>query len=208
MKKVLLIVLFVLTFALGHFRVAERGNSNLVSAIETPRPSPRPVYAQKETLPEDEQGIVADEVPQVAAAPVLPGAYFPQSKVISSIELEGKRKGETRRLKVVETSLKQPFVLIEETYLGQGIDKQLIDQSAMVANQVLLRLPEDLSEKEFSDLLTEAGAVAVQPAGYSVLATFTARPEEPLALEAFIAKVKELSLVEVVIEPNYLRQII
>lgn len=178
---------------------AKLSSEKISSALEVEKVSPSPATGER---------TVQDEVISKASAPVLPSGFFPNAEVISSVEIAGDSPDESKIIKVVETKMEQPYVRIVETFVGRGPSKQLVGQAAMVANQVLLGIPNGINEGAFVEILVQAGAEDVRKVGAGLLATFTARPEDPLALDAFIAKVREVSKVDVVIEPNYLRKII
>lgn len=139
-------------------------------------------------------------------APRMQQEFFPRAKVISSITLPGKKVGEVLVIKTLETDLKQPFVRVEETYIGEGPTRQMVDQAAMIANQILVRRPKDVLEADFVTILEKAGAIALKKMTSGYLVTFQARPEDPQALDSYMEKVRTLAPATL-IEPNYVRKI-
>lgn len=161
------------------------------------------------------QGFAIPQLPQAAepASPVkseepprMQQEFFPRAKVISSITLPGKKAGQVLVIKTLETDLKQPFVRVEETYVGEGSSRQMVDQAAMIANQILVKRPNELPEGEFVSILEKAGAIALKKMSSGYLVTFQARPEDPQALDSYMGKVRALSP-GIFIEPNYVRKI-
>ena len=117
---------------------------------------------------------------------------------------EGERVVET-----LETNMKQPYVRIERIF-KKNLDGKLLAQGevAMVANQVMLQRPETLEPQAMDKILREAGAREVRDLGNdSFLATFDARPEDPLALDGYLKQVKEVAGADVPVEPNYIRKL-
>jgi hypothetical protein len=163
------------------------------------------VQEKKQEPPQEEAFKVEPHVEPSAVA--VPPEYFPGAPVIATVTLEGKKTGETIVLKTVETDLKQPYVRIEETYRGTGKDRHLIDQAAMVANQVLVRKPAEATEEDFLEVVRGAGATDLKKMSSSYLVTFPARPEDPQALDAFMERLRLASQGKIVMEPNYVRKI-
>lgn len=136
---------------------------------------------------------------------VAPSSYFPHAKIVSLVE-EKLSDGTVRVLKTVETTMKEPYVRIVEIYKGSRDEANRVDQVAMVANQLLLQLPQGMTEQKFYEGLVSAGASHVKKVGEDFLATFSAQPENPRALDEFMARVKKAVGTEVVVEPNYVRK--
>jgi hypothetical protein len=144
---------------------------------------------------------------QSSGANLLPKRFFPESPVVSVLE-SSTANGEILVVKTVETKREQPFVRIEETYrIGAGGQRELVDQVAMVSNQLLVDRPEAISEKDFFSLLQTAGAQSMKKTGLAYLITFPAEPSNPKALESFREKVLAVSGGAIVVEPNYIRRI-
>lgn len=163
-----------------------------------------------------EEAEAATAAPEASALPmvVLPAqgsgdsGYFPGASVVASTEELSDEEGEVRVVKTLETDLSERFVRLVETYRKEGEDRVLERQEAMVANQLLLRKPDGAAEDEFLAGLQQAGALEVKVVGGGYLATFESRPGEPNALNLFRERVREVLGTSVVVEPNYIRQLI
>jgi hypothetical protein len=113
-----------------------------------------------------------------------------------------------RVIKTVETSRKERYIRVEETYTGGAINAAgLVRESAMVANQLLTQRPEAMAEESFVRILGETGAAEIKKIGDAFLVTFRAEPENPRALDGYIAKLKA-ALGSAVVEPNYIRHLL
>jgi hypothetical protein len=209
MKKITL--LFVLALSLGALWVSggkrvleeEVSRSALGRTAETAASvgaAPQASASPAETV---------DSVRAISSVPVRPSAYFPGARVLSSVTVEGRHRGEVLVIKTVETEMNEPYVRIEETYreAAGGAGRELVNQAAMVANQILVSRPQGVDEQTFVNVLFSAGAVDVKKRGAGYLATFPAAPEDPRALDSFIERVRESSGVALVIEPNYIRRL-
>lgn len=158
---------------------------------------------------ESSRGEVAvGALPDAAALPaVAPRSIFSHAKLISRVESEPDEAGRVKVIKTLETNMKQRFVRLEETYVeGKAVLQNLVEQTAMVANQLLTQKPAAMAEERFVQLLGETGADEVRKVGDSFLVTYHAEPDNPLALDAYISRMK--SAVEgLVVEPNYIRRL-
>lgn len=158
-----------------------------------------------ETLAEVEQAQPSVVLPAQGA----PGAaFFPEATVVATWAGPVDEDGYHKVVKTLETDLTHPFVRLVETYAVEGELEVLQSQVAMVANQLLLQRPENVSEALFLTALQGAGAIDVKPVGAGYLATFEARPAEPNALDVFRDRVREAVGTETVVEPNYIRKLI
>ena len=136
-----------------------------------------------------------------------PRSYFPKAKVVARVREQPQADGRFREWETIETSMKEKYVRVERTFLPDANGKlQTVAEAAMVANQVLLMKPAELEVARFEEILRQAGAIDLKPVGAAFLATFPARPQDPRALETYIARVKELAQVDFPVEPNYLRK--
>jgi hypothetical protein len=130
--------------------------------------------------------------------------YFPHAPEVSRVEIPRGEESEVRR--IVKTELAEPYVEIRERYQQKNGQAVIVAQEAMVANQVLLPKPSE-GVSEASAKLYSLGAVKVQEKGASLLVTFRGDPNDPLALEGFLAKVKSAFPEVAAIEPNYIRKL-
>ena len=133
---------------------------------------------------------------------------FDGANVVSSVTEPGPVEGQETTTKIVETNLKQPYVTLEEIYDTVDGKKVMIDQRAMVSNQLMLQMPDGVTEEAFFAALRQAGAVELRAIDGAVIATFEARPNEPKALDGYLARVKEILGANVTVEPNYVRKLI
>ena len=129
--------------------------------------------------------------------------YFPKARIISQVEAGGGREEEKHVIKIVETKMQQPYVRLEETYSG----KELVDQLAMVANELIVQKPEAMADTQFTDILARAGAVSVRRAGENFVAVFPADPDNPKSLDGFIRAIRAAAPTDFWIEPNFIRKL-
>jgi hypothetical protein len=133
--------------------------------------------------------------------------FFPSVKVVAKVVDPAQADGRFKEFETVETSMKERYVRVERTLIPDGAGKlRLVSEIAMVANQILLMRPEALDAAKFQEVLRQAGAIEVKPVGEAFLATFEARPQDPKALDSYIAKVREVAQTDISIEPNYIRK--
>lgn len=223
MKKLLLVLALVIVVVF----VVSRGN--------TPAPTAGDEVSQKSSAPESESkpapsGLAALWPKKEAAAPSAAPAvsqpvdereagsvskreaptavYFPNAPIVSSITEDGPKPGQTTTTKTLETKLSPPFVRVEQTYAMKNGVNTLVEEKAMVSNQLLLKQPARVPQESFLSALRQAGASDTKIMGAAVLATFPARPEDPKALDDYLARVRGIVGPDVTIEPNYLRKII
>lgn len=156
---------------------------------------------------------VIEEEPASGAEPAaqalpLP-SFLPQARVIASVTGPEASDGRRVLVQTVETNMNDRYVRVERVIaptLSGGT--QVLEETAMVANQLLLVKPENMAAYDFLDMLGRAGAERVkelQGGGY--LATFSADPSDPMALDTYKARVQELAGVEITVEPNYIRKL-
>jgi hypothetical protein len=140
--------------------------------------------------------------------PVIP-TFFPKAKVIAEVADPVDAQGRQRVIQTVETSMKEPYVRVERTFVKKatGGRHQVGGEVAMVSNQLLLEKPDSLDKATFETLLRQAGAKDVTEIGDAFLATFAAEPRDPHALDTFVSRVKEVAGADVTVEPNYLRKL-
>jgi len=179
-------------------RLASKDSNLVVDEVE-----------QKSSATEAPKASEPEEESEASVSPssiISPSSFFPDAKVISSVWVEGNKPDEKILIKTVETEMKYSFVRIEEVYKGSGSEGSMIDQAAMIANQVLIQNP-GVSEEIFAAGLKAAGAIETKSLQSATLVTFEARPEDPQALESYIARLRQVLGKEIVIEPNYVRKI-
>ncbi len=207
MKRIILLagILFALTLILrdqsevgGSGEVAELKWPSAIEQLRSPAKNFEEPLAT-EVLEEETAGAEAESVP----------AFFPQSIVISSVSDPERDDGSQRVIENVETTMRDKLVRVERLVqpLADG-GSRVVEEVAMVANQLMLQKPVGMASYMFLDLLSQAGAVEVKELdGDAFLATFRAQPDNPRALEAHTAKVQELAGVDIAMEPNYIRKI-
>lgn len=207
MKRIILLagILFALTLILrdqsqvgSGGEVAELKWPSAIEQLRSPAKSFEEPLAT-EVLEEEAVGEGAESVP----------AFFPQSIVISSVRDPERDDGSQRVIENVETTMRDKLVRVERLVqpLADG-GSRVVEEVAMVANQLMLQKPVGMASYMFLDLLSQAGAVEVKELdGDAFLATFRAQPDNPRALEAHSAKVQELAGVDITMEPNYIRKI-
>lgn len=213
MKKSIVIIagLLILAWAMGGRPLPFLGKQEELAATSPPTvvdQIEQKFAATKHSPNEEPQK--APEQEESSMAPfnlISPASFFPDAKVISSVWIDGKRPDEKILIKTVETDMKYSFVRVEEVYKGSGADRSLIDQAAMIANQVLIQRPDDISDENFLAGLRAAGAIESKPMQSAFLVTFEAKPEDPQALESYVARLRQVLGKEIVIEPNYVRKI-
>lgn len=138
---------------------------------------------------------------------VTPRLLWPNARVISRVEMEPDAQGRVKVIKTVETRMKQKYVRIEETYVNGRVESaNLVQQNAMVANQILAQKPRAMGEERFVQILGESGAHEIKKIGDNFLVTFTAQPQNPQALDSFLTRVKA-AVSGLVVEPNYIRRL-
>ena len=140
--------------------------------------------------------------------PVIP-TFVPKAKVVAEVADPVDAQGRQRVIETVETSMKEPYVRVERTFVKKatGGRHQVGGEVAMVSNQLLLEKPDSLDKATFETMLRQAGATDVTEIGEAFLATFAAEPKDPRALDGFMSRVKEVAGSEVTVEPNYLRKL-
>lgn len=226
MKKALAFLLVV--FALGFFflgngkgergrRAPASGETASLFAAEAPAAKEKSggaAAALAAAVAEPAEG--RDEISVRAAAPAPPSAetfleykgMFAEAPVISSVTEYGPEPGQETVSRVVETSMKLPFVKIREIYEERDGKRILVDQRAMVANQLMLQRPAGVPEEDFFAALRSAGAKEIKPVADAVVVTFESRPHDPKALDDALSRVRAALGVDVVIEPNYIRKLL
>jgi len=135
--------------------------------------------------------------------------FFPKAKVIASVSDPERDDGSHRVIENVETAMRNQLVRVERI-LQPSSDggSRVVEEVAMVANQLLLQKPYGMAAYIFLDMLSQAGALEVKELeGNAYLATFDAQPGNPRALDSYTARVQELAGVEIAVEPNYLSKI-
>lgn len=209
-SMMLVAALYVLRLGHGHRPLevwSENREASAESAARMLAPGTGSALAAPglETLAEVEQAQPSVVLPSQGA----PGsAFFPEATVVATWASPVDEDGYHKVVKTLETDLTHPFVRLVETYAVEGELEVLQSQVAMVANQLLLQRPENVSEAFFLSALQGAGAIEVRPVGAGYLATFEARPTEPNALDFFRDRVREAIGTEAVVEPNYIRKLI
>ncbi len=151
---------------------------------------------------------VPDEVMPTPAVDVP--VFFPRARLIARVSDPVDSSGRSRIIETVETSMKQPYVRVERTVvMGENGKAEVKSEVAMVANQLLLQKPLSFEKEPFLDALQKAGADEVKEIAESTyLATFTARPNDPRALDDFVSRVREMAGADsMTVEPNYIRKI-
>ncbi|RZA06105.1 MAG: hypothetical protein EOP11_11175 [Proteobacteria bacterium] len=224
MKRLLLLLLLVLALAWSFRFGAEsgrRGQREGRQAIEVDGEKQNlkvatgagaPANRAKEKL----ATVINDALDLRAAAPARPviekpaeyRGMFADAPVISSMTEYGPEPGQETAIRIVQTKMKQPYVKIREIYEERNGQRTLVDQQAMVANQLMLQRPAGVGSASFLSALRGAGAVDLKPAGDAVVATFESRPHDPKALDDYMARVREILGTEVTIEYNYIRKLI
>jgi hypothetical protein len=204
-----IVLALAILLSLGVFLFSEE-EKQLTKLEETDQVSVSSSAAQRApAITKEEQRALEEqqkETVQEESNIVAPKRYFPGAKVLSRIEIPS-ANGEIRVLKTVETNLKEPYVVVEELFQGSTVAANLIDQSAMVANQLLVAQPEGIEVERLFLALRSAGAVEIHKSGDNFLATFAALPDDPRALEQFKERLLASADFELVIEPNYIRKI-
>ena len=77
-----------------------------------------------------------------------------------------------------------------------------------MANQLMLQRPEAQGKEEFLHSVRRAGAIEIKELADDIfLATFTAEPENPRALDAYVSRLREVAGAEISVEPNYIRKV-
>ncbi len=206
----LLILALLLGTALFFF-VKTQGGGEQIFSVDG-------VTVQDEIQQNSASAIPAEEVSALAAAPQQAGEreaanervlaarslYFPHAPEVSRTEISRGDGKEVRR--IVKTNLHEPYVEIRESVQRKNGQEMIVAQEAMVANQVLMPKPtEDLTD--VTTKLYSLGAFRVQEKGASLLVTFRGDPNDPMALEGFLAKVKAAFPDIAAIEPNYIRKL-
>lgn len=227
MKKTTL-VLFLIAVSLVVFtRALRKGEDTLIRAVDHSgdlsgkATADAATSAPEATTPaaaaDGTRAIAGDVVESYASAPMAPVMpsmpaksmlMFEGAPVISSVTEAGPAEGQEKTTKIVETNLKQPYVTLEEIYDTVDGKKVLIDQRAMVANQLMLQMPDGVAEEAFFAALRQAGALELKALDGAVIATFESRPNEPKALDGYLSRVKEILGANVTVEPNYVRKLI
>jgi hypothetical protein len=195
-----LLVVYALSRAPGEPLATSPAEVPAAGSLESPALAPAEASA----------GEARDEVAAAPAAEASPvPAFFPKARVVARVLDAEDAHGRQRMLETVETSMKEPYVRVERTFQrdARGALHELRNGVAMVANQLLLQRPEATGVAEFERRLRRAGAVDVKELGEATLATFPARPQDPRALDAIMARVREVAGAGVTVEPNYLRRL-
>jgi len=209
MKRISITIasLLVTLALLNHLRVRERGAGE--PAAKTVEQGQEESDEQTVVLPSQAPAEEArDEVPAVNAAPAASGGfvptYFPKAKIVARVADPADAQGRRRVIETVETNMKERFVRVERTFRADG--KPASAEVAMVANQLLLEKPAAVAVGDFVVALKKAGALEVKQIGEAFLATFSSKPEDPRALDAYLSRVKEVAGADVTVEPNYIRK--
>lgn len=208
-KLLLLLALFVAALWLVPERKREdagRTESDSVSATTAApaRPEPEAEAVTPAAAPDD--GVADRQDEEHPNLIVAPRRFFPEAKVVARVE-ERAAGGEFRVIKTVETGMSEPYVVVEELFRGGESPENLVEQTAMVANQLLVAPPEGVGDERLLAALRKAGAVEIKKVGASYLATFPAFPDDPRALDKFKERLVASADFEPVIEPNYIRKI-
>jgi len=151
-----------------------------------------------------DEKLLATPVTESEESEAIVPTFIPQSKVLASVSDPPDAEGRQRVIESVETGMREPYVRVVKILVAGSA--QIESEVAMVANQLLLEKPADLTSGVFVELLKSAGAVNVKAVGEAYLATFTARPEDPRALDGFMARVHEVAGADINVEPNYIRK--
>ena len=203
--------LLLLALAVG-YSIQRGGLSSALNTLPQQSEARRP-----SGLPTGTATMISDTVETESAAPVmvaeeeipavLPRLYFPDAKVIARHVSEPDAEGRVRVTKTVEA--REKLVRIDEVYEGGSADPDhLMDQVAMVANEVLAQRPDSMGEAEFLSLLERVGALKVKKTGAAFLVTFTAEPRDPRAVESFRERLSAELPPGAVVEPNYIRRLL
>jgi hypothetical protein len=227
MKKMLVLLLLVAGLAFA-FRAWKGGDQRDLASLNEEAPAAAGERAKETAAAPVAAPAVAsvasaaeaptsqDQLESRASAPVRPSAekfveykgMFADAPVISSMMEYGPEPGQETATRIVETKMKQPYVKIREIYEERNGARVLVDQQAMVANQLMLQRPAGVEESVFFEALRSAGAKELKTVGDAVVATFESRPHDPKALDDYLARVRELVGAEVTVEPNYIRRLI
>lgn len=190
----------VLTFALGIYLSGHNHSVDKAPVEESEAAAVPAALPQGAADTAEEDALSAD----AQAIPV----FFPKANVVAKVADPVDAGRRQRVIETVETGMKEPYVRVERVFERRnGGARQVGGEIAMVANQVLLEKPEALDRATFERLLRSAGANKVEPVGDAFLATFTAQPADPRALDTIMNRVKEVAGAEVTVEPNYLRKV-
>ncbi len=209
MRKLLLALAVLLALGVALWpeneeKLAEKTETDAVSvSASAPQRGPAITAEQQKRLEEQQQD---SQTTESASNVVMPRRYFPDAKIVSRVEVPG-ANGELRVLKTVETTMAEPFVVVEEVFQGTAKLENMIEQSAMVANQLLVAPVEGVTEERLVGAIQRAGAVDVKKSGENFLATFPALPDDPRAVETFKQRLIASADFELVIEPNYIRKL-
>jgi hypothetical protein len=212
MKKLLFLAMaLALVFVLWRkpeVRPTAQESTLAAEQVRSVAAAPAPAAGETEAV----QAAATEAAPTGAAGEALPAVapakLFPHARVVAQVEVAGERPGEVRVIKTVETNRKERYIRVEETYTGGAINAAgLVRESAMVANQLLTQRPEAMAEESFVRILSETGAAEIKKIGDAFLVTFHAEPENPRALDAYIARIKA-ALGSAVVEPNYIRHLL
>jgi hypothetical protein len=209
MKRKILVLLMLLGF--GYIYWGTTSRQHFASAVvreETTLIHAAPLAAAKNIAQEKlAEASLAAAAESEALPPMAPARLFPGAKVISFVESAADAQGKVHVIKTLETKMKQKFVQVVETYIdGEASEANLVEQHAMVANQILAQKPEAMTEDRFLRVLGETGASDIKKVGESFLVTFQAEPQNPHALDGFLARVRG-SADGLVVEPNYIRRL-
>lgn len=208
MKRKIVIVAMALSLAYAFWQKGEKQEVSVITdEVHTVNGSVKiqasAAPAEAGTRFEEADGGQGAKSPEGEALPVIaPRLFFPKAKVVSKEESPVDANGRTHVIKTLEE--RERLIRVEETYEAST----LVDQIAMVANQVLAAKPDSLADDQFLGILERAGAQDVRRAGESYLVTFRAEPLNPHALEDFMAKLKTAFNGEAIVEPNYIRRLL
>lgn len=93
--------------------------------------------------------------------------FFPDAKVVAQEEKPIDSQGRFERVKIVETDFKYPFIRIVETIQKTSPNEKehVLDQKAMVADQVIVKLTSGNHKKNLELLNQKYGATILQNLG-------------------------------------------
>lgn len=212
MRNLLLVLAVLLAFGVllwpeSEEKLAESTGADVVSASASALQRAPAITAEEKNRLDEQQAEQKENAAAVESSNVaLPRRYFPEAKVLSRVEIPS-ANGELRVLKTVETNMAEPYVVVEEVFQGAAKLENLIEQSAMVANQLLVAPVEGVTEERLVGAIQRAGAVDVKKSGDNFLATFPALPDDPRAVETFRQRLIASADFELTIEPNYIRKL-
>jgi hypothetical protein len=115
---------------------------------------------------------------------------------LSQVDIENDQLGRPRTLRVIKNA-DSIYILVEDVFAANTVDRKIVQQSAMVANQVQVTLKNQMSDEQLTQLFQDLDATVVNKLNDKkiLVEIQNYNGKDPLVLNKFEEKLKSLAVV-------------